>query len=69
MITVMSTPYPWLTSHLQRAGDLLRQGRMPHALLVTGLPGLGKSAFASHLAALLIWPWPYAHPAFIDGYR
>ena len=46
--------YPWLNTHLQRAGDLLRQGRMPHALLVTGLPGLGKSAFAGHLAALLI---------------
>ena len=27
---------------------------MPHALLVTGLPGVGKSAFADRLAALLV---------------
>lgn len=48
------TIYPWLHTHLERVGEQLRQGRMPHALLVTGRPGLGKSAFAAQLAALLI---------------
>ena len=48
------TSYPWLQPQLERVGELLRQGRMPHALLVTGRPGLGKSGFAAHLAALLI---------------
>jgi DNA polymerase-3 subunit delta' len=50
----MRATYPWLDVHLERVGDLLRQGRMPHALLVTGRPGLGKSAFVARLAALLI---------------
>ena len=54
MTEAAPAPYPWLDSHLERIGDLLRQGRMPHALLVTGRPGLGKSSFAAHLAALLI---------------
>jgi len=39
---------------MERVGDLLWQGRMPHALLVTGRPGLGLSTFAARLAALLI---------------
>jgi DNA polymerase-3 subunit delta' len=54
MTDPIPTIYPWLQTHLERVGELLRQGRMPHALLVTGRPGLGKSAFAAQLAALLI---------------
>jgi DNA polymerase-3 subunit delta' len=52
----MTTPasYPWLNEYLERIGELLRQGRMPHALLVTGRPGLGKLTFAHSVAALLI---------------
>ncbi|UCC56720.1 MAG: DNA polymerase III subunit delta' [Gammaproteobacteria bacterium] len=50
----VAAPYPWLTRHLERVGELLRQGRMPHALLVTGRPGLGKLTFATSVAALLI---------------
>jgi len=54
MTEATPAPYPWLDNHLERVGDLLRQGRMPHALLVTGRPGLGKSVFAASVAALLI---------------
>ena len=44
----------WLDSQLEHYAQLRRQSRMPHALLVTGLPGVGKSAFADRLAALLV---------------
>lgn len=44
----------WLDSHLDHCAELRRQGRLPHALLVTGRPGVGKSVFADRLAALLV---------------
>jgi DNA polymerase-3 subunit delta' len=51
----VTTPAPaWLDVYLSHFSELLQQGRMPHALLVTGLPGVGKSAFADRLAALLV---------------
>jgi DNA polymerase-3 subunit delta' len=48
----------WLESHIVHFAGLRGQGRMPHALLVTGLPGVGKSAFADRLAALLVCEEP-----------
>jgi hypothetical protein len=45
-----SAIYPWLNIHLERVSVLLRQGRMLHALLMTGCPGPGKSFFAAHPA-------------------
>jgi DNA polymerase-3 subunit delta' len=44
----------WLHSQFEHYAQLRQQSRMPHALLVTGLPGVGKSAFADRLAALLV---------------
>lgn len=44
----------WLDGHLDHCAELRRQERMPHALLVTGRPGVGKSVFAGRLAALLV---------------
>ena len=58
----MNMPMPeiphWLDSQLAHYAALRRQSRMPHALLVTGLPGVGKSAFADRLAALLVCEEP-----------
>ena len=58
----MSLPLPgglgWLGDHLAHCAELRRQERMPHALLVTGRAGVGKSAFADRLAALLVCAEP-----------
>ena len=50
----MTALYPWLEAlHLSLA-DQLRQDRMPHALLFSGNPGLGKLALAQQLAGTLL---------------
>jgi DNA polymerase-3 subunit delta' len=46
--------YPWLEPHWQRLAACLQQGRFPHALLVTGLPGTGKRDFADFLSKALL---------------
>ncbi|QDQ25698.1 DNA polymerase III subunit delta' [Chitinimonas arctica] len=44
--------YPWQQSDWQA---LIAQGeRLPHALLLTGEPGIGKQAFGRHLAQALL---------------
>lgn len=50
----MATLYPWLTSAWNRLASALAQGRFPHALLITGQPGIGKGAFAGYLAQSLL---------------
>jgi len=50
----MTELYPWLESHRQSLADQLRQERLPHALLVTGRPGVGKLALARQLAGMLL---------------
>jgi len=46
--------YPWLEAPLAALGERLASDRLPHALLVTGQPGVGKLAFARALARLLL---------------
>ncbi|MGL6040073.1 MAG: DNA polymerase III subunit delta' [Deefgea sp.] len=47
-----SALYPWLLDAWQ---DLLRErDRLPHALLITGEPGIGKRVFAEYLAQFLL---------------
>ena len=46
--------YPWLKPFWERLTAAHRQSRLPHALLLTGQPGLGKAAFADALAHLLL---------------
>ncbi|HYF60790.1 MAG TPA: AAA family ATPase [Burkholderiaceae bacterium] len=48
--------YPWHTEALQR--ELAGAGRMPHALLLLGTPGIGKSAYAMALAGALLCESP-----------
>ena len=50
----MSAPYPWLEPYRQKLAEVIARDRLPHALLVTGQPGMGKAAFAGLLAQLLL---------------
>ncbi len=50
----MSAPYPWLEPCRQMFAELIERDRMPHALLITGQPGMGKAAFARLLAQMLL---------------
>ncbi|MCW8889204.1 MAG: DNA polymerase III subunit delta' [Sedimenticola sp.] len=45
---------PWQTDQWQRLFAAKRKSRLPHALLLTGSAGLGKSHFAHLLAASLL---------------
>jgi DNA polymerase-3 subunit delta' len=49
---------PWLAPFWSRVTDAHRQKRLPHALLLTGQAGMGKTAFAEALAALLLCEHP-----------
>jgi DNA polymerase-3 subunit delta' len=51
---MINLPYPWLHPQWEILSAALQQGRLPHALLLTGLQGMGKAAFAQHLAQLLL---------------
>jgi len=50
----MSDLYPWLEPYRLTIATALAQGRMPHALLLTGLTGLGKGALADAVARQLL---------------
>lgn len=46
--------YPWLDQQWRHLIRQQAQGRLPHALLLSGPAGVGKAAFASALAHLLL---------------
>jgi DNA polymerase-3 subunit delta' len=46
--------YPWLEPCRFTIATALAQGRLPHALLLTGLPGLGKGTLADAIAGQLL---------------
>lgn len=50
----MSDLYPWLTAYRDGLGKRLASGSLPHAVLITGQPGMGKLALAVQLAGLLL---------------
>lgn len=52
------SPLPWQLSQWQRLGAQWAAGRCPHALLLSGQPGLGKRRFAEAFAALLLCDQP-----------
>ncbi len=54
----MSIPYPWLEPYRQSIATTINQGRLPHALLLTGQPGMGKAGFADFLAQMLLCEQP-----------
>lgn len=54
----MTELYPWLQSCRESLAAVMQQGRVPHALLLTGMPGTGKAAFADYLARMLLCESP-----------
>ena len=49
---------PWHRAQWQRVTDARGDGRLPHAILLAGVAGLGKTCFARRLAAALACPGP-----------
>ena len=54
----MPATYPWHEQQWQRLSQARRQGRLPHALLIAGVEGVGKTALARRLGMSLICPHP-----------
>lgn len=50
----LNAPLPWQAPHWERVRALREADRLPHALLLCGLPGMGKSHFARLLAHALL---------------
>jgi len=54
----MTDLYPWLEPCRLTIATAIAQGRLPHALLLTGLPGLGKGVLAEAVARQLLCEAP-----------
>ena len=50
--------YPWQQDQWQQVCGMMQQQRLPHALIIGGVPGLGKLNFAKRLAAALLCQQP-----------
>ena len=46
--------YPWQVDQWQQVSQMIQQKRLPHALIIGGVAGLGKLKFATKLAAALL---------------
>jgi DNA polymerase-3 subunit delta' len=55
-----NTPLKWLQPYLERLNRARQQGRMPHALLISGQDGVGKRILAEQLAHALLCERPTA---------
>lgn len=53
--------YPWQHSQWQHLQAYIQQQRLPQALLISGVPGLGKYRLAQHYAAALLCQQPDAN--------
>jgi len=52
------SPYPWQRPLWQGLLDRLRDGRLPHALLLSGPAGMGKQEFASRFSRAILCDSP-----------
>ena len=59
-VDTLSAPFPWQTAIWDSLITRHRSDSLPHAILLTGLPGLGKSRFARALAEALLCESPIA---------
>lgn len=50
--------YPWQSQQCSHMRRQISQGRLPHALLVTGMRGLGKLAFVEGLIQTILCEYP-----------
>ena len=46
--------YPWQESQWHNISQQIQQQRLPHALLLTGVTGLGKLSLANHITATVL---------------
>lgn len=46
--------YPWQDSQWQSISQQIQQQRLPHALILTGVKGLGKLSLANHIVAKIL---------------
>ena len=46
--------YPWQENEWREWQKTQQLARMPHAMLLTGMAGIGKTQFASAMAAALL---------------
>ena len=53
---------PWLAPGRQQIARALATGRLPHAILITGQPGVGKAALADYIARFALCDRPAAGP-------
>jgi len=53
--------YPWQQQQFQTLQNAVAEGRLPHALLLSGKKGLGKLEFAKSFAHLLLCQEPQGH--------
>lgn len=56
----LNLPLPWQAPHWEHVRALRDADRLPHALLLCGVPGMGKSHFARLLAHALLCDSPAA---------
>jgi len=56
----MTALYPWLEPYRASLALVLEQGRFPHALLLSGQPGMGKAELAASIARMLLCEHPSA---------
>ena len=54
MSSNVMSPYPWQVDQFDQVAELYGVGRLPHALLIQGEPGLGKLVFAQAFAQLIL---------------
>ena len=54
----MQLPLPWQQPLWENLAAALANRRFPHALILTGKPGMGKSEFARYLARCLLCESP-----------
>lgn len=52
--------YPWQMNQWSQIASVFSSGRLPHALMLSGTEGTGKTLFALSLARLVLCEQPYA---------
>ncbi len=63
----MTETLPWLEQPLKALMGEARNGRLPHAILITGVSGLGKTQFAMMLGKRLLCENPHSRTQACSG--
>jgi DNA polymerase-3 subunit delta' len=58
-----ATIYPWFEEQWERVLRLHNDNHLPHALLLSGMPGIGKAGLAEAIAGYVMCHQPHAHSA------